>query len=227
MTKNEVWKKTLRRTILPVILVLGCFLTDSAAQTDQSFERGDLRTLTRAAYEKLNDLAYRSVRVEENFDGEGGAEKTISEFVPPDRRHTIIEKKTEKGVKTDEYIYVDGIGYHRTDDEDWQIIRGGSGSGSGNGSGIGETPIITEERRLVRGQIVGKQKADLYEIVTTHKFTDHSNIYESRVWLNEAGLFVKTESKTSYGISKKTYRTTVDYEYDPKIKIEAPEIKKQ
>ncbi len=225
--------KSFTRIIILTTFIIALLVINASAQ-DQAFTDEQLATLKKSANEKLESKIYRSVTTIENFYGEGAkynsVRKTTVEIVPPDRRHTIYEKRDANGVEIDEWIYIGKKIYHKPNNGDWEeYIPSGGGSGSGFGDGTGDAvQKIMKTHNLKKGEMVNGQKSDLYEIITEWAYeSGYSKFYKLRYWFNEEGLFSKTETENTSTKSDDFYRITVDYTYDPNMKIEAPLIKKQ
>jgi hypothetical protein len=80
---------------------------------------------------------------------------------------------------------------------------------------------------VTSGVKVGSETADLYQFTETNKYDTGNGAYQTgsteRRWFNEKGLLLKSENISTRDGSS-TDSTTATYEYDPKIKIEAPEV---
>jgi hypothetical protein len=215
-----------------VVLVL-CAALNVAAQ-ESAFKDEDLKALIKNAAEKLDGKTYRLKTTSVNYRNGNSTpaftEKTISEFIPPERERIITETQTPEGVKRYESIRIGEKRFIRYDNGEWQEM-GGTGMGSGNGSGGGTSAKVetTIERRFRKGEIINNQTADFYETVTTTKFIypekTYTTVWKTANWFDVNGLFVKSENEyQSDHYTKTIFRTTREYEYDANIKIEAPLI---
>lgn len=229
--------KKLNGTLLVLALTLGAFLGASAQQKPQAntFDENDLYALQGAADSKLKGKIYRLTAIDTDYD-DGSAtptrtEKNIEESVPPDRFHSITEMTTAKGTQRLEMISVAGRTFFKHNDEEWKEPQSGSGYGSGSGSGnsVSDERIQIEdttERRLKKGETVNNQTVDLYETVHTVRYKYLSNVYsiisKTSYWFDKNGLLVKSAGEDENTETKRIYRSTKEYEYDPNIKIEAP-----
>lgn len=232
--------------ILSASLLASVFLNVSAQ--NKAFTEQELETLKRNAAEKSKTVKYRSVTSKKYGKTE---EQIIYEFVPPDRKHFIIKKKSpasEIGSGTDlltgkprailriaavdsydEWIYIgEKIFYKDGEKKMWKQITpspvsgiGGYGYGTGDGTSS-EKPTVTTEYKLTVDQFVNQQAADLYEVTVSHRYSFSSapSVYSYKYWINKNGFFAKVQEVGVAG------EKTVDYEYNPNIKIEDPLLKK-
>lgn len=226
--------RNLRLDFAVVLILSFSFLPGVSAQS-KTITKEEIETVKSNARQKLKEISYRSVTTQQS----GQIKKIeIYEFVPPDREHFIITQKSPEietygGVKIpannfyDEWIYIgEKIYYRNAANKHWTEIKtdGGIGNGSGNGTGtISETPTITTEYNLTQNQFVNGQESDLYEVIVSRKYSWSStpSVEKIKYWINKKGLFAKTKYIYPAGES------TVDFEYNSKIKIEIPVIKKQ
>lgn len=219
-----------------VVLILSVsFLVSAAAQSKEITEE-EFETVKNNATQKLKNISYRSVTMAQT----GRIEKTQTyEFVPPDREHFIFTQKspeitTYSGLKMlatnfyDEWIYIgEKIFYRNGANKNWEETGPNfieSFGGSGNGAGTyREEPTVTTEYKLTPNQFVNQQNLDLYEKIISRKYSYSAkpSVDKYKYWINKNGLFVKTQSTWIAG------ETTVDYEYNSNLKIEAPLIKKR
>jgi hypothetical protein len=217
--------------VASIFVLMFCAILSVSAQENQ-FKPEDLQALIKSASENLKGKTYR-VTTKTVYSNQGSidamTQKTITEYLPPDREHFISETETSEGVERYETISIGERKYIKNDKGIWQEMRtiiNGNGMGSGSGDGSGDYKIeTTVERKLIKSDIVGKQKADLYETVTTtriiYPMKTFTSVSKESYWFDRNKLFVKRESvQTSQG--ETIYFDTKTYEYDSKIKIEAP-----
>lgn len=227
--------KNLSNAVLFSGLLIASVFNGNAQQSD-TFEEKTLDALKKTAYQKMESKIYR-VTVNETIGRKDNPTsvkdaKYIREVIPPDRSHYISMEKTSDGVKRYEYIRIGEKSFSRTDDGEWKDITGsGSGQGSGNGSGDSVKFERSVERKLKRGVSVKNQTTDLYETVITTKFlypaSPVTNIGKYSYWFDANGMLVKTEDAFSTDdTTQKIVNRVSEYEYDARIKIEAPVINK-
>lgn len=229
MKKNNFYSTGFAKTGIFAFFVLFLLFINIPAQK-QSFTEDELKNLQSNADEKLKTVSYRRITVRYNSGGRGFSSMSVFEFIPPDRSHTITQRKTGKGIVMEERILIGEKAYYRKANEEWKVVTGENdygGRGTGFGSGSEAKPIQTIEYNFIRGQTIKNQKADLYEIVTTDTYnlenSSYSNTFIKRYWFNEKGLLLKTEEQNKHISTIQTYNINVDYEYNPKnLKIEAP-----
>ncbi len=145
---------------------------------------------------------------------------------PPGRIH-FIHVKTVDGKSTRiEQINIDGVKYCKRDSRDWAISESYCIGGSGSG---GPSNIITETFAKETVSFEG-EKATLLTNSITYKNqysktadTDGPSYWETKYWLSSDGLILRYESRKGLASDPKPTSTIVErYEYDPKIKVEAP-----
>lgn len=240
MLKNYDYAKKLFSKILIIAFVSTIFLTGVFAQG--TFTESGLKILKNKAEEKLKTTSYRSIYVSKNLKTNDVLKKEVSEFVPPNRKHYVIEEiifqikvdpnkpietrfrdsTIEKIPRYTEWIYIgEKIFLRQGAKEKWKIyVESGDSYGTGVGYGTGssvEKPEITVEYKLTSNQILRNRQCDLYEKITTRKYKNSTPfVHTESYWFNEEGFFIGYKSENEY------QRETIDYEYDPEIKIEAP-----
>lgn len=212
--------------------VIICTVLCVTAQ-ESTFDDDAFYNLKEKAETFLDKGVLRLTIIEQSFENgskiPNRLEKYISEVIPPDRRRFIVEKKTKNGIERTEYIDIANQRFVKKNNSNWEIFKPeGSGVGSGSGNGGGENVKIehSTENKLKRGVIINNQKADYYETKTTFKY-----IYPTRTvvsyskegfWFDEKGRYVKAIEEGFDEETKSLSQKTTEYEYDPKIKIEAP-----
>ncbi|HQU85736.1 MAG TPA: hypothetical protein PKY59_21550 [Pyrinomonadaceae bacterium] len=226
---NKIVTK-LRKIIsnLSVVLILGGSLLTSVSAQEQKISKEEFETAIRNAERKLLKVNYRSITSEMNGKNE---KKTIYEVLLPNKKHLLVNgyvylfNKKKEIVFTptfDEWIYIaEKVFYRNRKDDKWRLLLPDSMSGIGEGRGSGsgnETPTVTTEYYKTTEQL-----NNIYEKVVSTKYANSVSpiVDKNKYWIRSDGLFVKT-LLTMYGGS-----TTVEYDYDSVIKIEAPtKIKK-
>ena len=208
----------------------------NAAAQENTFNEETLSKLQTEAEQEIKNKSFRVKTVEERSDKSGLTEDrttlSVLEVVPPDREHLISKTETADGVKIYETINVGGRSFIREDNGVWRETTGtgsGRGSGSGSGNGSGEMKVeTTTVRNLKKGEKVNNQIGDLYETTTTTKNIypnkTYTHVSKSSYWFDSKGLLIKSINEYEDLDDKRLSRTTRDYEYDPKIKIEIPVI---
>lgn len=141
------------------------------------------------------------------------------EYAPPDREHHFHGRNSSDPDAKYERIIVGGVIFTNRGGT-WKRLEPPK-----SGYGISQGPISSEY--FVRGsEKVGDHTATVYEVVQGYEFgrgngpTQTFN-YSLKYWISNDGRIRKYVSEDDGQISKRS-RTTEVYEYDPKIKIEAP-----
>lgn len=218
-----------------VFAILLASVFQVAAQ-ESTFDDNALYELQERAREMLADKVLRITTMDARFEKGNKTpvtyEKYISETVPPDRNRFVVEKKTAKGIEQTEYIDIGRDRFVKRNGGEWEIFEPtGSGRGTGSGTGSGEEPKIetTSKNVLKKGEKINNQTVDLYQVVTNRKYIyptkTYTDVQTESFWFDRNGRFVKTVEEYHDGETGKVSRKTVEYEYDPKIKIEAPVLK--
>jgi hypothetical protein len=226
-------KKYFGAFFLLALLVCGFF---KASAQEDAFKDEDLTTLIKTAQQKLEGQTYRSTSFYLLYKNGSTipdiTEKRIREIQPPDREHVVFESETGFVAKRFEYIRIGDKFYSRVDNGEWRLggLGNGSGGGSGNGSGIAKIERSVE-RTFKKGEIVNNQVTDFYETKTTIKYIyptrTFTNVSKYGYWFDANGRFVKTETEYESDDVKTLSRSKIEYEYDSKIKIEAPVLSKE
>ena len=226
-----------------------CSLLYISAQ-EKSFDNARFYALKKAAIQKMKGNKFRKITVEEWFENEIPVkfEKSIAEYLPPDRSRFICELPTAKGIKRFEHISVGEklfVSYNRGKWKEYSIsdneIPGCDGITADEEIGSDEndrdsrvTIETTVERRFEKGEIVNNQMADLYETIIktiikqkdVYPSKNYINLSREAFWFDSSGRYVKILKEFYGGKTKIVFRTIENYEYNPKIKkIKAPIIK--
>lgn len=203
---------------------------------EKSLNEQEFTALRNTASEKLKSRNYRVVMSSESYKSVNDSSpyyftSEITEYILPDRRHYILERKTELNTTREETISIGQRKYSRQNNEVWKEllpVGNNNGGGSGSGSGFSGSPLNYEktiEYKYKGKETVKNQKADLYEVLTTTKYNSPNfratTIMTERFWFDKDGMFLKTEIESKIN-NKVNSHTVREYEYDPKIKIEAP-----
>lgn len=206
------------RNVIGLVLsgfVLMSFIQNISAQ-NKTFTEKELEILKQNVADKLETISYRSVSLENNGINE---RKTIFEFVPPNRKHIVVTIPDENFYE--EWIYIGYKMFYR-DNAKGKWKKNAPFEATVIGSSNGEPPTITKEYKLTPNQIVNQIESDLYEVITTYRYSGKPDpfVYQEKYWINKNGLFAKTHFLSSVS------EETIDYEYGLNIKIQAPIIRK-
>lgn len=191
---------------------------------EKSLEKSTFESVVDRATKKLIGKTYRSTSLYEVFEYDTSTPaksvKSITEQVPPDRFRWLSETAGQK-IET---IRIGGKSYKRENDGQW-ILESGAGAGAGMGCGASmesESYKVSEKVQL-NGAVV-----NLYEGIERWKSVycgsndGDPEVWTKRFWISTDGLLLKTEDITEIPDKKFMRRNVTVYEYDLKIKIEAP-----
>lgn len=220
MKKNNIY--------LGLLTLVFCISTNISAQ-DKKISEQEMTTLRKNAAEKLKGKSYRVKMTSESYRNVNDSApyyftEDISEFVPPDSYRDVFERKTVDGTTRSETIRIGKRKFVRLNNQAWkEISETEIGFGSGGGQGKPVESETSVEYTYKGKRFINNQNADLYEILTVREYKDSKSItiYTEKFWFSREGLYLKTENEFGYN-KRVTSHTVREYEYDPKIKIEAP-----
>lgn len=171
----------------------------------------------------LGKNAYRETSIWEKFDDRDLTElikksKSIYEFVPPFRTHSISEDENGRT----ERITIGTKAYIREGKEKWRLEKSSDKKtvvGLSNENQKKEIKYKFLEENLLNGK-----KVKVYQRTITYL----GEIWEKRYvgtetyWIDVSGHYLKFVWERKDFISNSFTRQTSIYQYDPKIKITAP-----
>ncbi len=192
-------------------------------------EESKFKEILAKATENLKDKTYRLTKTEESFSDRNttaiSLTTNILERIPPDKERKIEEVKSPTKNTRSERIWDGKNLYTKENDGDWKKYSGGSSS-SGD---------FTSGRTTITYKFIGKESlngktADVYESEShriANKLTQTSQyrveyVIKTKYWFSEDGLFLKSVKESEIVGSQSLVREVSIYEYDSKIKIEAP-----
>jgi len=212
----------IRRTI-SIFILLWAVASFAFAQTKQ-ISANEFYTANSNAQQLMRERSWRTVMKTDTQDGTSVAKSIskIHEKLLPDRERFLVTEKIGDRETRSEYIRIGFMEYRRENNEPWisKDLRGtGSGSGSGMGNGAGCSCVqYTEESDAVEGVSARRLRQ-----LSIEKNSDGLSFDDMSVWLDQNGLFLKTERvKGLLEPRVEKTRSVMTYEYDPKITIEAP-----
>ena len=148
------------------------------------------------------------------------------EYHLPDRIRYLHLETVDGKTKRTEQINIGETKYCRKGDAEWTLTKtycvGGSGSG-------GPSSIVKEVFRREKTRLQGKPSLVYLEKITyrnVHSKTAESDglsFWESKYWIDNEGFIRRYETRR--GLVKDltaSFEMVETYEYDPRIKIEAP-----
>jgi hypothetical protein len=219
--------KMMTRLINAFCLVAFCAIVQVSGQ-ERAITEKQLNDARTSASEALKSKIYRTKT--EASPGSGPEHFfTISEYVPPDRSRLVRVYTFKDKVEKSEIIEIGDRSYARFDGGPWisPYVPNDRYTVSGN---QGEAKVERKfEYTLAADRDLGKEKANLY--VETENFSyeapgvSYKTVSVIRYWISKGGLFLRSEETVHDKDGKSLHRSTVDYEYDPGLKIEAPLVK--
>ena len=212
-----------------LFLLLGQF-SQGLAQTREISEQ-EFKKVQDSAYQKTSAESYRTKLESQHFyhisDKEPYFQRSVTTERPANGYYEILEDKRGKEVERTETIKINNRKFLRKNNGKWEDITKPKAGGFG-GFMTGEVIKNKEtiERRYLGKETVNGQTVDVYEQKITRDYENIKglSINEEKIWIDQKGRYLKTETKSRIG-DKHIFQMTVEYEYDPKIKITAPKIK--
>lgn len=207
------------RTI-SILILLSAVASLAFAQTKQ-ISGNEFFTANSNAQQSMRERSWRTVMKTDTLDGTS-VTKSISkihERLLPDRERFLVTEKIGGKETRSEFIRIGFMEYRRENNEPW-ISKDLRGSGNGIGSGSGGIACMqyTEELDAVEGVSARRLRQ-----LSIEKTSEGLTFDDMSVWLDQNGLFLKTERvKGLLEPRIEKTRSVMTYEYDPKIIIEAP-----
>ena len=223
------------RKITFIMKIIGIFLLIFACF---AFGFGQVKTISenefKAIYDKWSLLSknetYRIKMTSEsklNGSPSNHNQQSINEYAPPDKKRFVSILKTPRLNTKIETIHIGEKKYTRKDDGEWREVTTKANAPSKNDRIIF---VESNEYKYLGREIINGQKAEVYERITKHRINNEKTSSESystiktKYWFDKNGLLLKmmNEMELISGIMTSVSTNIYDYEYDPKIKIEAP-----
>ncbi len=211
-----------------IIIVLSILLFNTILIFGQEklIEKNQYSETIDKGYEHLKEKPFRAVFTSEFFNDRNSTStvmwKSIREFVPPDRHRWLNERDGEKK----ETIEIGPREYYKINNGEWK--EGREPISGGIGSGVGSASVEYESYKLYENVKLDGKKVNLYEMVKrlTEFSTrnDGDEIWTRKTWIGKYGLIIKVQEEYETVGKKSFRRQTTIYEYDSKIKIEAPKM---
>ena len=217
-----------------LILVVGVLAVAAASAFAQAREisKEEYQATNKAAYAKLDNATYR-VKWTHASPASIGTERgelisSVSEFAPQDRRRVVTTWKTPKGTRTEETIKVGDKEFMKTDDGPWEdLTKKRFDRFTIVGDAASQEKVTETYRHLGIDRVRGLEAEIFEEIVYREEVYDNRTIGYSnltRLWISKDGRLLKRESKHSGSNGLVTSSSISEYEYDPNIKIELPNV---
>ena len=213
-----------------LLFLLLCQFSQVFAQTREISEQ-EFKKVEDSAYQKSSAENRRSILNSKHFHHINDKEPYFQRNVTTERTangyYEVLEDTKGKEIERTETIEINKRKYLKKNNGNWEDITE---------SKTGRFGVLTGEiknEKTVEGRYLGKQTlngqtVDVYEQKTTRKYEDRDDlsVYEEKIWIDQKGRCLKTETKSRIG-DKHIFQMTVEYEYDPNIKIIAPKIKQK
>jgi hypothetical protein len=181
-----------------------------------------------AAEDRSSEISHRKITKEEYYkDGKLNRTTEITdEFLEPDRRRYVYAEKSGANTEKRELIQIGKTYYCRKNNAKWEQSKSWCAGNILRGiSNIVSSEFTVEETK------VDNRSATHYRQYRTYKGSvlagKEERLYymKQEFWLNGNGLLLRSESE--YGLVKTSEilsKQADTYEYNPKIKIQAPAI---
>lgn len=209
------------------ILVSLFFLCTSFVAGQQTITREEFWKPIREASAKARHYPRRHVqKINSIWNGVKTQEAWTYEYQPPDRIRYIHMKTRDGKTQRIEQINIGEKKYCKKDAGVWLVSASYCIGGSGSG---GPSNIITEEYRrektkLKNIDVVTYSNHTVYTNTNSKTVqTDGPSYWDSKHWFDNDGLILRSEHRRGLLKEPEPYYQQVEtYEYDPKIKVEAP-----
>ena len=195
----------------------------SFAQNKKAISKEEFAPIQKVAFEFLAKEPHRIKSTHETFANEGLKPEKISismtEYIPPNREHNFYGLNSEDASRKYERIKIaDKI--FVTSEGKWRLL-----DTSGALAGPPSAASSSTEYYFHGIDNVGEKKVKVYEVVSCFRFwsgqAERLSFYSEKYWIDKDGRIIKKIGESDGSTSKRS-RTTELFEYDPKIKIEAP-----
>ena len=221
--------KSKKLLLLVSILILA---SGSFAQSAQP-PAAKVDELVDKALSAMSGFAYRRIRVVEQLRDEALPPKVVEEntyvFSPPNRSHSIRADHTPIGIVTAEEISIAGKRYTKKRNDPW-VAEPGSGGGQGTSYDkftlVDPQPDVEIEEGKCEPELLNGAATNRCRVSRKYTYKSEKppgvSKFDDTYWFDQKGLLVKWVTKSTNEGSKAVTITTISYEYDPTIKIEAP-----
>jgi hypothetical protein len=211
------------------LTALCCFLLTTIAVSAQ--EKPISLAVYLAAIRTAETLKLKSSRREEtmNESFSGGKLKTtktiVEEIIIPGNQRLVSIEKMGETIKRLELIQIGKVFFRREDDGKWKKVREWMGGKPFRTiPGNAESTYSFEETKLNGAPV------KVFHWLSTYRgFNSSENepliYYKSSFWVGKDGKLLREETAIEFVETKEqTFLETIVYQYNPKVKIEAPKI---
>lgn len=207
-----------------LLMVAVCTLATSTLAQDSKIT-SDVFDRVRSSYKAfLAKESYRVRSTHEIFPYESAKEPEeirvwMVEYLPPDREHNYYGLNATDPSRKYERIVVGKRIFTNADGKWKELEQSNGGMSLSSGSDSDESFLRGSEK-------INGQETTIYEVVTGSRFARgdgpwQTSYYKTRYWISKDGRIRKYVGESDALITKRR-RITEIYEYDPRIKIEAP-----
>ena len=218
-------------TICGLLFFLLCYFSVQTQAQTRKISEEQFNEIEKSAYQKTSAENYRKKLKSQHFHRITDKEPYFQRNVTTERAGTdfyeILEDTRGKEVKRTERIEINNRKYLKENNSAWKDVTAPENSGFGGGF-IGKAieEEKTSEQSYLGKQTINGQAVDVYEQKITRKYESNIglSISEEKIWIDQKGRYIKTETKSRIG-DEHIFQMTVEYEYAPNIRITAPKIK--
>jgi hypothetical protein len=209
------------------ILIKLLFVFSGFAVGQETISREEFWKPIREAYGKAREYSRRHIqKIDSTWNGVKTQEEWTYEYQPPDRIRYLHVRTFDGKTKRTEQINIGEQKYCKEGSEAWYRSKSYCIGGSASG---GPSDITKEEYRRKNARLQDKDVV-IYSnhTIFVNKYsktvdTDGPTYWESKYWFDKNGLILRSELRRGLVKEPKPYYEMIEtYQYDPKIKIEAP-----
>lgn len=190
----------------------------------------EFKKIQDSAYQKTNAESYRTILKSQHFkhitDKGPFFQRSVITERTTDGYYEILEDKRGEKIERTETIEINNRKYVKKNNGKWEDVtpppQTESFGGGFSTGGVIKNDKKTEQRYLGK-TTVNSKTVDPYEQTITRQYENSPglSIKEEKIWIDQKGRYLQTEIKSRMG-DKNVFHMTVEYEYDPSIKITAP-----
>lgn len=212
-----------------LLLLLCQFSSQIFAQILEISEQ-EFNKVKDSAYQKTSQENHRKILKSEHFhhisDKEPYFQRSVTTETTANGYYEILEDKRGEEIKRTETIEINNRKYLRENSGKWKDITEPKTGSFGVRTAKATKHEETAEFKYLGKQTVNGQIVDVYEQKITRKYEDIPglSVNEEKIWIDQKRRYLKTETKSRIG-DEHIFQMTVEYEYDPSIKITAPRTK--
>lgn len=215
-------QKKLRVLLLSIATIFACEL--HGYSQSKEIDALHVKGLRDTALIELKKIANRQVNVVSS--SEVKVLYTVTwEFLPPNSRRSVLVRSSESGGERRETIEIDGKKYVKADNSAWKLEPVPASPRSPDRYTALPVPRKIDVKHK-KNELLGNSQTDFYEMTELSTTQAGNGTFEiisiDRYWFNKNGTIAKHEKENRNSSRKGRYLSVITYEYDQKIKIEAP-----